>query len=83
MKRLHWISVLVVAFAGVAAMPAAGADVPIKAPPSPIYGPPPFSWTGVYVGANIGGGWAQDTVTGVITGGTLATNSPGAFAGGG
>jgi len=83
MKPILWISVPVVAFAAIAAGPAVGADVPTKAPPAPLYGPPPFSWTGVYVGANVGGGWAQDTITDVITGGGFGTNTLGAFAGGG
>ena len=38
-----------------------------QAPPPP---PPVFSWTGCYVGANIGGGWASNTsndVAGAVT----------------
>jgi outer membrane immunogenic protein len=31
------------------------ADMPIKA--APIYIPPPITWTGPYVGGNLGGGW--------------------------
>jgi outer membrane immunogenic protein len=31
------------------------ADMPIKA--APIYVPPPITWTGPYVGGNLGGGW--------------------------
>ena len=29
-------------------------DAPVYVPPPP----PPLTWTGVYAGANIGGGWA-------------------------
>jgi outer membrane immunogenic protein len=38
---------------------ASAADLPRKAPPAPLL-PPVFNWTGFYVGANIGGGWARD-----------------------
>lgn len=41
---------------------ASAADLPRKAP---AYSPPPpvFSWTGCYIGGNIGYGWGRDTVT--------------------
>jgi outer membrane immunogenic protein len=32
------------------------ADLAVKAPPPPP--PPVFSWTGFYLGANVGGAWA-------------------------
>jgi outer membrane immunogenic protein len=35
------------------------ADMPVKAPPAPIYAPPIFTWTGFYIGGNIGAAWAQ------------------------
>src|SRR5262249_45102532 len=46
--------------------------VPYQPPPAP---PPAFSWTGCYVGANIGGGWASKSsndVSGFVTGVTGA-----------
>ena len=53
--------------AAFAAAPAIAADLPMKAPPAP----PPvlFSWTGFYIGANIGGKWANfgHEVTGPAT----------------
>jgi outer membrane immunogenic protein len=37
---------------------AGAADLPSRKAPPPYIPPPPvFSWTGLYVGANIGGGW--------------------------
>jgi outer membrane immunogenic protein len=40
---------------------AAAADLPRKAPPAPP--PPVYSWTGFYVGGNIGGGWGSRDVS--------------------
>jgi len=37
---------------------AVAADMPLKAPIKPL---PVVSWTGCYVGANVGGGWADKT----------------------
>ena len=47
--------VTAVAFAQIAS----AADLPRKAPTAP---PPVYSWTGFYVGGNIGGGWANRDV---------------------
>jgi len=38
------------------ATPAIAADLGVKAP---RHAPAPWSWTGFYIGANGGGGWAQ------------------------
>lgn len=46
---------ITVAVAGLIGTSAFAADLPIKAPP-PV-APPPFSWTGFYVGATVGYGW--------------------------
>jgi outer membrane immunogenic protein len=34
------------------------ADMPVKAPP-PVSAPSAYSWSGWYIGANVGGGWAD------------------------
>jgi len=62
-----------VALAALAAVPAGAADLsrPVyKAPPpAPVY----FSWTGCYVGGNIGGLWVNKDVTGPF-GGTFSAD---------
>jgi outer membrane immunogenic protein len=61
-----------------------GARPPVYAPP-PIYVAPPFSWTGFYLGANIGGAWGRRNVTDSLFGLNLSNsvNNNGAFIGGG
>jgi outer membrane immunogenic protein len=51
MKKILLASVAVIAFCA----PAFAADMPVKSPYAPA-----FSWTGCYVGGNLGGGWAHD-----------------------
>jgi len=48
-----------VAAALLSAASASAADLPSRKAPPPYVPPPPpvFSWTGFYIGANIGGGW--------------------------
>lgn len=46
--------------AGLLGTPALAAEMPLKAPPCCAL---EWSWTGFYIGANAGGGWATDTVT--------------------
>jgi outer membrane immunogenic protein len=64
---------------------AAAADLgrpppPVKAPP---FVPPPFTWTGFYLGGNLGFAWAQHTVTDSIYGLTFDTGRKDLFIGGG
>jgi outer membrane immunogenic protein len=55
--------------------------------PKPVYkapppAPPPFSWTGFYIGGNAGGVWTHGSVTDTLTGDSLIGNNAG-FIGGG
>ncbi len=58
------------------AAPAAAADMPVKAPPAPI-----DIWTGGYVGANVGYGWATDHID--VTGSPGSCTAAGAGCGAG
>jgi len=72
---------------------AAAADIPSAPAPyrAPVAVPvPTFSWTGFYIGAHGGGGWATDKVTDVTTGPAefpapfvYSTNKPSGFLAGG
>src|SRR5215470_17157743 len=67
-------------------MVANAAEVPPYARPValPVYMPPPFSWTGFYVGPNLGGAWSQSHLTDSLFGLNLSNvNDRGAFIGGG
>src|SRR6516165_6944257 len=60
-----------------------GARPPVYAPP-PGYVAPPFTWTGFYVGGNLGGAWSQRNLTDTLLGLNLSNlNDKGAFIGGG
>jgi outer membrane immunogenic protein len=63
---------------------AGAADLPVGPVAAPAYLPPPFTWTGFYVGGNIGGAWAKDGWTDSLFGLTWnnSTNN-GRFIGGG
>ena len=54
MKKLS----AVIAAATFCATPVLAADMAVKAPPAP---PAAYSWTGWYVGGNVGYGWGRDT----------------------
>jgi outer membrane immunogenic protein len=59
------------------------ADLYVKAkPPAPV--PPPFSWTGFYIGGNLGGAWFRNDVTDSFFGLNFNNgNNNGVFLGGG
>jgi outer membrane immunogenic protein len=65
---------------------AQAADLP-PAPPvyktPAVYAPPPFSWTGFYIGGNLGGGWSQGNITDSVFGLNFTNGTRGAFIGGG
>ena len=42
-------------------IPAHAADMAVKAPP-PAPAPPPYDWSGLYVGANFGGAWSSGSL---------------------
>src|SRR5260370_39875329 len=61
MKKL----VTAIAVAGLIGTPAFAADMAVKAPPPPPA--PVYSWTGCYIGGNLGGVWENDTTTGGLS----------------
>jgi outer membrane immunogenic protein len=59
--------------------PASAADIALKAPPAaPIIRPPVYSWTGCYLGGNVGGAWQHnhtvDELVNFDTGGDQGSN---------
>ncbi len=58
LRRILMASAGVIALAG----SAAAADLPSHAPPPPVYLPPApiFTWTGIYIGGQIGYGWGNE-----------------------
>jgi outer membrane immunogenic protein len=63
---------------------ATAADLRVRPQPAPVpvYALPPFSWTGIYVGGNVGGVWADGNVTDNFVGLSASTSRSG-FIGGG
>jgi outer membrane immunogenic protein len=60
------------------------APAPVYAPPPSVYLPSPFSWTGFYLGGNIGGAWTPGNVTDTLSGLNFSNgNNNGVFIGGG
>jgi len=81
------------AFAGLiasamTAAPALAADLPPPVAPPPrapaayIPAPPPFTWTGLYVGGNLGGGWNHGNLTDSLNRFNWGLNNSGTFVGG-
>src|SRR5258708_38655425 len=65
-------------------MGANASDLPVRAAPPPpmVYAPPPFTWTGFYIGGIFGGAWARTTLTANLTG-ARGTGDLGGLLGGG
>jgi outer membrane immunogenic protein len=80
--RRRTLTLFALATIGLAASQASAADLPRKAPVYVPPAPPPYVWTGCYIGGNVGGAWANLEVTDVATGATVSGNNSG-FAGGG
>ena len=92
-KRMSQALAVAAAMAVLALSGAAQADGPYKVPPKQVYAPPPpppppppplppaFTWTGFYIGANIGGAWANGTLTDNFTDVSFDTDHSGFIAG--
>ena len=78
----HFVTLLAAATIGLVVGQASAADLPRKAPAYMPPPPPAFTWTGCYIGGNVGGAWANVEVTDVPTGFTASRSNSG-FAGGG
>jgi outer membrane immunogenic protein len=79
--RKHTLSVLAAAAVGLTASMASAADLPRKAPPAAPPPPPPvLTWTGCYIGGNVGGVFTR--VEANFDFGTISHDNSG-FTGGG
>jgi outer membrane immunogenic protein len=88
-RKMLLASVGAIALTGSAAF---AADLPSRAPP-PVYLPPPpiFTWTGFYIGGQVGGAWgtgsghltAFDPVTDTLVATSLGGDNPSGVIGGG
>jgi outer membrane immunogenic protein len=57
--KFWWLSVVSLAIAGPLST-ANAADMPLKAP---AMAPAAYDWSGIYIGGNVGGGWAQNEIS--------------------
>jgi outer membrane immunogenic protein len=70
-----------VALTAMIAGPAMAADMPVKAPPKAVAPAPAYSWTGFYVGGNVGYSWGRPDGDTTLTGFGLLTLGPVVVAG--
>jgi outer membrane immunogenic protein len=66
MRRFQCALLAAIAVVGFASI-ASAADMPTKAPIRKAVGLAPISWTGCYVGANVGGGWGKEELVTAAT----------------
>ena len=76
------VSALITAAIGLAASQASAADLPRKAPAYVPPAPPPITWTGCYIGGNVGGIFGRRSAD-FGSFGSLDSDSNSGFAGGG
>jgi outer membrane immunogenic protein len=81
MKKLLLVTAATVVLFG-AANPGQAADMAVKAAPPPPVMAPLFTWTGFYIGGNLGAAWANRTVTDAF-GNSFTRSSDARFMGGG
>ena len=62
---------------------ASAADLPRKAPAYVPPAPPPLTWTGCYIGANLGGAWGRFRLEGPFGGSAEQSTNNASFVGGG
>jgi outer membrane immunogenic protein len=85
MKRILG-SIAVAGVALSASLSAQAADLPPAPAPAykaAVYAPPPFSWTGFYIGGNLGGGWGRGNVVDSLFGANYTNGNSATFVGGG
>lgn len=58
-------------------------QAPVRAPAAYIPAPPPFSWTGFYIGGNLGAAWSSGNINDTLLGVNFGGTSNATFLGGG
>ncbi len=79
--RKHSLALVALATIGLAASQASAADLPRKAPAYVPPAPPPVTWTGCYIGGNVGGIFGRRSADFAF--GSLDSDNNSGFAGGG